>query len=150
MRGDRRRKNFFGATTQPHTNRTTAQVPHLWRHLGRRGARRCAQQDIRRPTIAPTASTFARFGGFWPSSDRQATDRTDGQASEIEDARRATSRRNHYRNGRQVERQARTTTTIVDTFRDSGRHRRARKSIFGYRYFFIYLRQKVSVLIFGT
>ena len=118
-------KIFFGATAQPHTIRTTPQVGQKWRHLGRRGARGRAQQAVERPSIAPTASTFRPFRPVLAVEDGW-TRRT---------ARRATGKRPARPTGR-------TERTASD--------RQARKSIFGYRYFFIYLRQEASVLVFDT
>ena len=103
---DGRRENFFGATAQPHTNRTTAQVGQKWRHLSRRGARGRDQLAIRRPTIAPRVSTFRPFRpllavertvgrtGKRPTgrTDERRDERTDTQArsrTDGEDERRA-------------------------------------------------------------
>ena len=119
---DGRRENFFGATAQPHTNRTMPQAPHLWRHLSRRGARGRGQPS---PPGCPRLRRFGRLRASSGRSDgrtgKRPTGRTDGEDGERTDTQ--ATRSTDETDGRQRKRQARTTRTILDTFRDSVRHR---------------------------
>ena len=119
MRGDRRRKNFSAATTQLHTNRTTPQVPHLWRHLGRRRANGRDQSAVERPTIAPTASTFgpvsAGSGRRAAGRTGRATDRADGDETSDEIDERATCSTDRQADGQDGQDGARTDADAITT-----------------------------------